>query len=158
MADQVNQIQYYATGASEDYTPSSAVTAGKPLNIGNKAAVAANDIAADVKGAVQVEGLFKVVQKAEIIAIDADVWWDADGDPVGGTAGTGAATATAQDAADGFLLGSCRAASVAADTQVVVGLNQKTKQATIAAAAGTDATIIDEIAAVLRANGMVAGA
>lgn len=158
MADQQNQIQYYATGASEDYTPGSAVTAGTPLEIGGKAVVPANDIAASTLGAVQVCGLFKVVQAAEIIPIDADVWWDSDGDPVGGTAGTGAATATAQAAAAGFLLGSCRAASVAADTSVVIELNGKSKQATIAAAAGTDAAIIDAITAVLVANGLVASA
>jgi len=158
MPAQTNQSQFYATGVSEDYTPSSAVTAGTPLNIGNRAAVAANDIAAGVKGAVQVQGLFKIVQAAEIIPIDADVWWDADGDPVGGTTGTGAATATPQAAADGFFLGSCREASVATDAVVIVDLNGKTKQATIAAAAGTDATLIDAIVAVLQANGMVAGA
>ena len=155
---QTNQITYYATGASEDYTPGSAVTAGTPLDIGGKASVPANDIAANVKDAVQVEGLFKVVQAAEIIAIGADVWWDADGDPVGGTAGTGAATATAQAAADGFLLGACRAASVAADEFVVIELYGRSKQATIAAAAGTDAAIIDAITAVLVANGLVASA
>ena len=158
MADQTNQAQFYATGTSEDYTPGSAVTAGTPLDIGNKAAVAANDIAANTLGAVQVKGLFKIVQAAEIIPIDADVWWDADGDPVGGTAGTGAATATPQAAANGFYLGSCRAASVATDTTVVVELNGKTKQATVAAAAGTDAAIIDAIADALRANGILASA
>ena len=86
------------------------------------------------------------------------MWWDADGDPVGGTAGTGAATATPQAADNGFYLGSCRAASVATDTTVVVELNGKTKQATVAAAAGTDAAIIDAIADALRANGILASA
>lgn len=128
---QVNQIQFFATGLSEDHTPSSAVTAGVPLDIGGRAAVSANDIAADALGAIQVRGLFRVVQNAEIIALDADVWWDTDGDPVDGTAGTGAATATPQAAADGFLLGVARLASVAADAIVIIDLNGKTKDATI---------------------------
>lgn len=129
---QVNQIQFFATGLSEDHTPGAAVTAGVPLDIGGRAAVAANDIPANRLGAIQVRGLFKAVQNAEIIALDDDVWWDNDGDPVGGTAGTGAATATPQAAADGFLLGVCRLASVATDPTVIVDLNGKTKDATIA--------------------------
>jgi len=156
MADQQNQIQYYATGDSIDYTPSSAVTAGTPLEIGGQAAVPANDIAANVKGAVQVKGNFKVVQKAEIISAGAGVWWDADGDPVGGTAGSGAATATKQTGAADFFLGRCIETSAAADAQVAIELNGKAEAATVAAAAGTDATIIDAIADALRNAGIMA--
>ena len=159
MADQQNEAQFYATGTSEDYTPGSAVTAGIPFELGGRAVVAANDIAASAKGAVQVCGLFQVVQAAEIIPIDADVWWDNNGDPVGGTAGSGAATATAQAASAGFLLGSCRAASVAADTQVIIDLNGKSKQATIAAGTGATTVLTQQAAiiAALRANGIIAG-
>jgi hypothetical protein len=39
--------------------------------------------------------IWMVPQKAEVIADGAAVYWDATGDPVGGTQGTGAATATA---------------------------------------------------------------
>lgn len=156
MADQQNQIQYYATGDSIDYTPSSAVTAGTPLEIGGQAAVPANDIAANVKDAVQVKGNFKVVQKAEAISAGAGVWWDADGDPVGGTAGSGAATATKQTGASDFFLGRCVETSVNTDATVKIELNGKAEAATVAAAAGTDAAIIDAIADALRNAGIMA--
>lgn len=158
MAEQ-NQIQNYQQELDvEDYTPSVATTAGVPLEIGGKAAFANNDIAADEKGAVQVSGLVKVVQAAEIISKGDDVWWDNDGDPVGGTAGTGAATGTPQAAANGFLLGVARVTTAATDATVVVDLNGKYKAASVAAAAGTDAAIIDAIADAMRANGLMAGA
>ena len=82
MADQTNEMQNYAVGDSEDYTPSAAVTAGTPTLVGGHAGLPNIDIAASAKGSLQVRGLAKVVQAAEILAVGADVWWDADGDPV----------------------------------------------------------------------------
>ncbi len=157
MADQTNQIQLFAAGLFEDHTPGSDVTAGTPLNIGGRAAVAANDIAANILGAIQVSGLFKVVQKAELIPLGSQVWFDNTGDPVGGTAGTGAATATTLAAAAGFYLGTARLASASSDAQVIVDLNGKTQFASIVAAAGTDKILIDEIVSALRGNGIIAG-
>ena len=138
---QVHQARRYAEGMSgEDHTPGSDVTAGVPIEVNGRAAVAANDITASEKGAIQTKGLFLIVQKAEAISQGDDVWWDADGDPVGGTAGTGAATATPQTAAGDFYLGSCRQASVAADETVVVDLNAYSKGAAIADAADSGQT------------------
>lgn len=159
MADQTNQIQLFAAGLFEDHTPGSAVTAGTPLNIGGRAAVAANDIAADILGAIQVSGLFKVVQKAELIPLGSEVWFDNDGDPVGGTAGTGAATATPQLAADGFYLGPARLASATSDVQVIVDLNGKTQFSAIADAtdAGSAISQLNLVIKALNGNGIVAG-
>lgn len=158
MADQTNQIQLYGDNMHEDYTPSgSDITGGVPLDLGGRAAVAFNDIADGVLGSVQVKGKFRVVQAAEVIGKGDGVWWDSDGDPVGGTAGTGAATSTQQAAADGFLLGRCVQVSANTDVDVIVELNGKVEVATIAGAAGTDTVIIDQIVSALRENGIVAG-
>jgi len=78
-----------------DYTPSSAVAAGQVVVQANLVGIATSAIAANALGSLVVEGIFDVVQAAEIIPAGAPVYWDADGNPVGGEAGTGAATATA---------------------------------------------------------------
>lgn len=75
-----------------DHTPSSAVTAGDVVVTGKRVEIARTDIAADRQGALHNEGVYDVVKVTGAIAVGVDVFWDADGDPVGGTAGTGAAT------------------------------------------------------------------
>jgi predicted RecA/RadA family phage recombinase len=118
------------------FTPSSARTGGQVVNINNQAGVCINDIAANIMGAAVIRGIVKV-QKAQV-AIDAGVpiGWDEDGNPYGGTAGSGCAT-TYLASAD-FLLGSAvvlptkvdgvavdatGSAAIATDTHVYVNLN-----------------------------------
>src|SRR5690606_31113108 len=57
--------------------------------------VAGSDIAAGTLGALHAEGVFEFVKDNSDISAGDVLYWDADGDPVGGTAGTGAATTTA---------------------------------------------------------------
>ena len=77
-----------------DYTPSSAVAAGDVIVQGTLVGIARTPIAATALGSLAVRGLFDVVKAAVAFTVGAAVYWDADGDPVGGTAGTGAATTT----------------------------------------------------------------
>ncbi|MCE5280331.1 MAG: DUF2190 family protein [Planctomycetaceae bacterium] len=81
-------------GNSVDYTPGSAVAAGDVIVQGTLVGIARTPIAASILGSLAVRGIFDVVKAAVEIAAGAAVYWDADGDPVGGTAGTGAATTT----------------------------------------------------------------
>jgi len=160
---EVNQIQNFADKqVVEDHTPSgSAVTAGQPFEVGSRAAFANNDIADGKLGAVQTRGLAQVVQKAETWAVGDDIWWDDDGDPVGGVAGSGAATKTPQTAAADFWLGSSRVVTAATDGTGVIDLNSHSKEATIADPAGggtVDAearTAIDALIDALENTGII---
>jgi len=93
----MTQARFIHEGRSIDYTPDADVTAGDVVVLGGLAAIAKLDIAADALGALAVTGVFDVVHAADEIDPGAAIYWDADGDPVGGTAGTGAATATSTD-------------------------------------------------------------
>lgn len=92
---QTFQGRRVAEGLSIDYTPGSDVSAGDVVVQENVIGIAPKAIAASVKGALDVHGVFAIVKKQEAFAtVGAPVFWDATGDPYGGTAGTGAATAT----------------------------------------------------------------
>ena len=88
---QANLVQ---RGNSVDYTPGSAVSAGDVIVQNSLVGVASKSIAASALGALDVVGVFDVVKATGQINAGAAVYWDADGDPNGGTAGTGAATTT----------------------------------------------------------------
>ncbi len=89
------QARFIQNGLSIDHTPVAAVSAGDVIELGNWLGIAKRDIAAGALGSLCVAGeVFDVVHAADAIEAYALVYWDADGDPVGGTAGTGAATAT----------------------------------------------------------------
>ncbi len=78
-----------------DYTPSSDVAVGDVVVQGNFVGVARKPIPANTLGALAVEGVFDVVKAADAFTGGVPVYWDEDGNPVGGTAGSGAATTTA---------------------------------------------------------------
>ncbi len=82
-------------GETIDYTPGSAVAAGQVVVQGDFVGVAKTPIAAGAAGALAVVGIFDVVKAAVAFTAGAAVFWDADGNPVGGTAGSGAATTSA---------------------------------------------------------------
>jgi len=92
---QAYQAKRVASGAAIDYTPSSAVAAGQVVVLNSLIGVAARPIAANELGALDLEGLFEVVKVNGQINEGAALYWDADGNPQGGTAGTGALTTTA---------------------------------------------------------------
>lgn len=92
---QTPATRYQDQGCSVDYTPGSAVTAGDVVVLGDIVLVAERDIAANALGALATAGVFKVPKITGAIAVGVPVYWDTAGDPVGGTAGSGAATGTA---------------------------------------------------------------
>ncbi len=75
-----------------DHTPDTAVAAGDIVLLGEKVLPCVTAIAAGVKGALAADGVFKVQKDATIFTAGQDVYWDPDADPVGGTAGDGAAS------------------------------------------------------------------
>lgn len=78
------------------------VKSGDLVLVGSVVGVAAMDIAANQAGPVEVEGVFEVPKAAVGIAQGAPLYFDADGNPVGGTAGSGCLTTAAADAAAGY--------------------------------------------------------
>jgi predicted RecA/RadA family phage recombinase len=81
-------------GKAIDYTPGAAVAAGEVVVQNNLVGIAKTPIAADALGALAVEGVFDAAKAAVEIEAGKGVYWDADGDPVTGDAGSGAATTT----------------------------------------------------------------
>lgn len=75
-----------------DYTPSSAVTAGDVVILGDIVGVASGDIAANVLGSLDVEGVFDLPKTSAVFAVGDPVYWSATGTPVTGTASSGAAS------------------------------------------------------------------
>jgi len=84
------QAKTHSLGESMDYTPSSAVAAGDVVVQGELVGVAKTSIAANVKGALSLEGVFTVVKLAAAVAVGDLLYWDITGNPYGGTAGSGA--------------------------------------------------------------------
>ena len=87
--------KYAHEGDSIDYTPVGAVTAGDIIELSGYAFPVISNIAAGVLGALSAEGVWDIPKATGAIAAGIDVYWDNNGDPNVGTAGTGAATATA---------------------------------------------------------------
>lgn len=78
-------------GIRIDYTPSIAVASGDVVVIGDIVAVATEPIAANVLGAVDVEGVFtfpKATTSASALTAGQKVYWDASGLVVTGTSST----------------------------------------------------------------------
>lgn len=91
------QALYRAKGQSVDYMPEADVAAGQVVVQNGFVGVANRPIPANTLGALTVFGVFAIAKAAgEGINAGAAVYWDADGNPQGGTAGTGCITATAE--------------------------------------------------------------
>lgn len=112
----------YQEGNYLDYTPGTVKVAGEIVQIGILAAMCSTAIAAGAKGAAQVRGLIKVVAAAVTGSVGDLIGWDEDGDPYGGTAGTGAATTILANA--DFILGTLETALTATDGVARVLLNE----------------------------------
>jgi predicted RecA/RadA family phage recombinase len=114
---QTYQARFIQEGQSIDYTPVSAVVAGQVVVQGSMIGVAKTPIAAGTLGALAVKGIFDVVKANEQQALGAALYWDADGNPYGGTAGTGCATTTSSG---NTFIGFAQAAAGATDEVVRV--------------------------------------
>ena len=86
---------YIQEGNVIPFTASGAKISGQVVVVGSLVGVSMADVDNGSTGQMAVEGVFDVPAATAAISVGAAVYWDADGDPVGGTAGTGAATATA---------------------------------------------------------------
>jgi len=135
---------FVSAGEVDDYTPVAAVIAGQVVEIGTTPMIAPVAIEAGVKGCLATSGTWEVPQKAEIFTAGDAVYWDPTGDPVTGTAGTGAATGTA---ASLNLMGRCVETTAATDSYVKVALTAAKRTATIAGSVtasditGSDSTL-----------------
>jgi len=89
-----NESQFLQDGLRLDHTPASALTGGKMIQIGSVPVMTAEAIAASAAGAVAIGGVFRGPHTATIGNVGDNVWWDANGTPVGGSA-DGAFTADA---------------------------------------------------------------
>jgi predicted RecA/RadA family phage recombinase len=88
------QATFVQEGDAVDYTPVAAVAAGQVVLQGSMIGVAKTPITAGALGALAVKGIFDVVKANEQQALGAALYWDADGNPYEGEAGTGCATTT----------------------------------------------------------------
>lgn len=89
------QFELKKPASPVDYTPSVAVVAGQVVCVGNTLGVAALPIAADAMGSLHTEGVGDGAKVTGAWTDGQRIYWDPTGDPVGGTAGTGAFTTTA---------------------------------------------------------------
>lgn len=141
----------------------SALTSGQVVVTGALAGVSLGDYEIGETAEIALEGVFTIPKATGAIGHGVPVFWDADGDPIGGTAGTGAATATA---AANRLVGYAFAAALSGDATVAVLLEWKTKldvavsakQADLGnAATGTEiAAAVNGLRNVLIAQGLMA--
>lgn len=125
----MTQATFIQAGTTFDHTPVGAIGAGDVVVLNaERCAVAKTPIAAGALGALATFGIFDAVKKQEALSAGDWLYWDADGDPYGGTAGSGALTATAADGVSfGFAVadaeatdGTVRACLVSVPTQTVL--------------------------------------
>ncbi len=125
----------YQAGNYVPYTPGSDVYPGDVVLIGTVPAVIASAIASGVLGNAAITGIYAVPKTTDTWSAGDAVYWDVDGDPVGGTAGTGAADSSA---ATGNLMGMASVAALTGDTHVYVLLTAAKRTATIAGSVTAD--------------------
>jgi len=125
-------------GDNIDYTPSLAVYAGDVVFQGSLCGIATQDIAANVLGSLAVTNVFRVPKVTGAITVNSTISWNPTGDPVTGTAGTGAANASGA----GKVMGRAILAAASGDQFVHVKLNDANVLPTYqtVAAAGSDNT------------------
>lgn len=87
---------YRQLGDTIDYDPGSAVLAGTVYVIGTTiVTIVPKDISATEKGATATRGVFNVPKDNGDVSAGDALYWDSNGDPYGGTAGSGCFTKTA---------------------------------------------------------------
>lgn len=87
------QATMVSVGNTIDFTNGgTALAAGTVHTIGGISGIIKSDVPANAKGTMHISGIARIVKtNANLNAVGALVYWDADGDPLGGTAGSGAA-------------------------------------------------------------------
>lgn len=119
----------YSDECAIDYTPSAAVTAGDVVVLNGIVGVAPVAIAADVKGSLAVEGMWKLPKTTAAWVRGLPVHWNPTGDPDSGTAGSGAANQLGV----GTYAGIAAEAAASGDDYGVVNLNETANLMAVAA-------------------------
>lgn len=101
------------------YVPGSAKDAGAVQANGAITGIISTDLAANERGSLVVSGTVKMPKVTGAISVGAKLYWNATGDPVGGTAGSGAVTVTDTD---GYAIGYAVEAALSGDSSVVAYL------------------------------------
>ncbi|MHC1701791.1 MAG: DUF2190 family protein [Humidesulfovibrio sp.] len=96
------------------------ITSGSPVLIGATFGVACGDIADDAEGVLVIEGVYEIRKATGAIGQGALIYWDADGNPLGGVSQSGCLTTT--DSGN-TLAGRAYAAAAETDTTVLIKLN-----------------------------------
>ena len=73
-----------------------AIASGQAVVVGARVGVALTDIANGASGELAMEEVFELPKATGVIGQGVAVYWDADGNPVGGTSGSGALTTTSE--------------------------------------------------------------
>jgi predicted RecA/RadA family phage recombinase len=113
----MSQANRLHEGKTIKYTPSAAVVAGTVVVANSLVGVPPTDIAANGLGSLDPAGLFSVVKANGTMDFGNPLFWDADGNPEGGVAGTGCLTTTATG---NTFFGLCARDAAADDERVVV--------------------------------------
>ena len=121
--------KFIQKGDAIDYTPGANVAAGSVVVIGTLVGIADRAIADGELAAISLAGVYAIEKITGAITAGAYVYWDADGDPQGGTAGTGGLTTTK---ADGVFAAIAIAAAAETDGTVLVKLVQSEDTDTVA--------------------------
>lgn len=113
---------YVCEGDRLDYTNTTGVDikSGDPVLVGDTLGVAYTDIPNELTRTVMLEGVYVLPKATGVIPQGAKVYYDANGDPVGGTAGTGALTSIVTD---NVYAGIAYAAAANGDATVQIKLN-----------------------------------
>jgi len=112
-----------APGDKLDYTASSTITGGDPVQISDGiVGIAQTDLASGDTDGLQISGLISIEATTAIGNAGDNVWYDNNGSPYGGTASSGAATTAA--ASGDFWIGILAKDKGATDTHARVLLNQ----------------------------------
>lgn len=70
------------------------IASGSPVLVGKLMGVALTDIVDTLTGSVAIEGVYEIRKITGAITQGADLYWDADGNPVGLASGLGCLTTT----------------------------------------------------------------
>lgn len=119
------KTEKYGAAGKVTYTNSGAlITAGTPILVGGRVAIANRDIATGETQELDTVDRWRARKKNETWAAGDRIGWDANGDPVGGTAGSGAWTKVVADWDAGYVGGIAEVAALAADEYGILCLNE----------------------------------
>ena len=129
----------YSEDGQIDYTPASAVAGGDVVVLNGIVGVATSDIAANKKGSLATEGIFKLPKTTAAVVRGLPIHWDPTGSPDNGTASSGAANQLGV----GTYAGMCVEASGSGDDYAIVDLNATTNLLAVTAVTAAGSVIGD---------------